>query len=87
MLSLNDFGRPWPNPRRNVIAQLLDQFGADICIAAAEETRRIIQNDDRAPNVTGLFAKKCADIAAERESVREIAELSLAGAKARRALA
>jgi hypothetical protein len=78
MLSLNDFGRPWPNPRRDVIAQLLDQFGADTCIAAAEETRRIIQNDDRAPNVTALFAKKCADIAAERESVRDEIRRALA---------
>jgi hypothetical protein len=71
MLSLNDFGRPWPNPRRNVIAQLLDQFGEDVCITAAEETRRIVQADDRAPNITGLFAKKCADVAAEKESIRE----------------
>lgn len=68
MLSLNDFGRPWPNPRRDDIAQLVDHYGADVCVEAAEETRRIVQRDDRAPNITALLTKKCADVQLEREA-------------------
>lgn len=80
-------GRPWPRPRKEGIRKLVERYDEDTCRRAAKEAREIVQAQDRAPNVTGLFAKKCADIAAERESVRKQALQSLAGADIRRALA
>lgn len=67
-------GRPWPRPRKEGIRKLVEQYGTDIALAAAKEAREIVQSQDRAPNVTNLFAKKCADVAAERaerESIRD----------------
>lgn len=64
-------GLPWPRPRIDRIRSLVEQYGTDVALAAAKEAREIVQSQDRAPNVTNLFAKKCADVAAERESIRD----------------
>lgn len=64
-------GLPWPRPRVDRIRSLVEQYGTDVALTAAKEAREIVQSQDRAPNVTGLFAKKCADIAAERAAERE----------------
>lgn len=74
-LDLNDHGRPWPDPKRSVLAELTAEHDRDLCIKAAWEARQIVQSQDRAPNVTGLFAKKLADLAEVRSVVRQ----SLAG--------
>jgi hypothetical protein len=71
-------GRPWPRPRIDVIRKLVEQYGTDVALTAAKEAREIVQSQDRAPNVTGLFAKKCVDVAAERESVRDEIRRALA---------
>lgn len=80
-LSLNDFGRPWPNPRRDVLAQLIREHDVDLCVRAARETREIILSQDRAPNITRLYEKKLADLAEVRYAVRE--SLAVAGEMAR----
>ena len=64
-LSENDHGRPWPNPNRATIARCLSEYPADLCVKAAREAREIVQVQDRAPNVTGLFEKKLRDLAAK----------------------
>ncbi len=69
-LSLNDFGRPWPYPRRDVIAQLVADHDEDLCVQAARETREIVQSQDRAPNITRLYEKKLTDLAEVRITVR-----------------
>lgn len=69
-LSENDFGRPWPNPRRDEIARLIVEHPADLCVRAAVEAGQIVQAQDRAPNITALFAKKVADLAQVRAVVR-----------------
>lgn len=69
-LSPNDHGRPWPNPRRDVIRRLVEEFDGDLCVRAAKEAREIIQSQDRAPNVTGLWEKKLRELAEVRATVR-----------------
>jgi hypothetical protein len=64
-LSENDFGRPWPYPVRRRLARLVSEYDAELCIRAAREAREIVQSQDRAPNITGLFEKKLRDLAAE----------------------
>jgi hypothetical protein len=59
-------GRPWPRPKIEGIRKLVEEYGDDVALAGAKEAREIVQSQDRAPNVTGLFAKKCADVAAEQ---------------------
>jgi hypothetical protein len=71
-------GHSWPRPRKHAIQQLVESYDEETCRQAAKEAREIVQSQDRAPNVTGLFAKKCADVAAERESIRETVRRSLA---------
>lgn len=66
----NDFGRPWPAPRGDVIARAVTAHGADLCIQAARQAREIVQSQDRAPNITALFAKKLAELAEVRATVR-----------------
>jgi hypothetical protein len=61
-------GRCWPRPRKEVVRNLVQQHGAETCRKAAKETREIVQSQDRAPNISALFAKKCADVAAERRA-------------------
>jgi len=70
-LSNNDYGRPWPYPQRSVLAQLAAEYDADLCLKAARETREIVQAQDRAPNITALYAKKLRDLAAVRGAVRD----------------
>jgi hypothetical protein len=70
-LSLNDYGRPWPNPRRERLAALVAGYDRDLCVKAAWETREIIQSQDRAPNITRLYEKKLADLAEVRSTVRD----------------
>jgi hypothetical protein len=69
-LSLNDYGRPWPYPRRDVLARLFAEHDDDLCLKAAREAREIVVSQDRAPNITGLYAKKLADLAEVRNTVR-----------------
>lgn len=69
-LSENDHGRPWPYPDRSTLRRLLAEHHADLCIRAAREAREIVQSQDRAPNITGLFEKKLADLAEVRDAVR-----------------
>ncbi len=69
-LSANDFGRDWPLPNRRRLRQLLAEFDGDLCLKAARETREIVQVQDRAPNITGLFEKKLRDLAEVRSTVR-----------------
>jgi hypothetical protein len=73
-LSPNDYGRPWPNPRRDLLANLLAQHDGDLCVQAAREVREIVQSQDRAPNITALFAKKLEDVAQVRAAVRRSLE-------------
>jgi hypothetical protein len=80
-------GRCWPRPRIEAVRKLVEQYDAETCQRAAKEAREIVQSQDRAPNVTALFAKKCADLTAEREEVRKAIEQSLSGAEIRRASA
>ena len=69
-LGVNDFGRPWPAPRGDVIAAALAQHDHDLCIRAARQAREIVQSQDRAPNITALFEKKLRDLAEVRNAVR-----------------
>ncbi len=69
-LDLNDHGRPWSYPSRSTIARLTAEFDADLCLAAAQEAREIVQSQDRAPNIAGLFEKKLRDLAEVRAAVR-----------------
>lgn len=69
-ISDNDYGRPWPYPQRGVLRRLLAEYDPDLCIRAARETREIVQSQDRAPNITALFAKKLAELAEARATVR-----------------
>jgi len=69
-LSDNDHGRPWPNPNRATLRRLLAEHEPDLCIRAARDTRAIVCDQDRAPNITGLFEKKLTDLAEVRAAVR-----------------
>lgn len=69
-LSDNDHGRPWPLPDRAALRRLLAEYDSDLCIQAARDTRAIVCDQDRAPNITGLFEKKLADLAEVRAAVR-----------------
>jgi len=71
MLGTNDHGRDWPLPRRDRLAELLAEFPDDLCVQAAREAREIVQAQDRAPNITGLFEKRLRDLAEARATVRE----------------
>lgn len=73
-LSENDFGRPWPYPVRQRLARLVAQHDADLCIWAARQAREIVQSQDRAPNITGLFEKKLLERAEFRRKARESLE-------------
>lgn len=70
-LSENDHGRPWPYPVRQRLARLTAEHDADLCLKAAREAREIVQAQDRAPNITGLFEKKLRDRAEARRTVRD----------------
>lgn len=70
-LGLNDFGRPWPSPRQSIIAKLVSEYDYDLCQKAAREARQIVQAQDRAPNITGLFQRKLEELAKVRRTVRE----------------
>jgi hypothetical protein len=69
-LGLNDRGRPWPPARRSAIVAVCSRYEPDLCIKAAWEAREIVQSQDRAPNITALFEKKCRDLAEVRSVVR-----------------
>lgn len=62
-LSPNDFGRPWPAPKRREILALLAAHPDDLCVQAAKQTREIVVSQDRAPNITGLFRRKLEELA------------------------
>lgn len=78
-LGYNDFGRPWPAPRGDAIARALMQHEPDLVRIAAREAREIVQSQDRAPNITGLFEKKLRDLAEVRATVRQ--SLAVAGSE------
>jgi hypothetical protein len=69
-LSHNDFDRPWPYPDRRRLAGLVASHDDDLCLKAARETREIVVSQDRAPNVTGLYARKLTELAEVRNIVR-----------------
>jgi hypothetical protein len=69
-LSDNDYGRQWPRPDGARIGRLIDEFDGDLCRAAAKEAREIVQAQDKAPNITSLFAKKLTELAEVRAIVR-----------------
>lgn len=75
-LDPNDYGRPWPPPRRSLIVSTCQKFPADLCVKAAREAREIVIAQDRAPNITGLFEKKLRDLAEVRSAVRESLEVA-----------
>lgn len=68
----NRNGRPWPRPRKRGIEQLVERYDPETCRQAAREAREIVQSQEFAPNITGLFAKKCEDIERERLERREL---------------
>lgn len=68
-LDLNDFGRPWPSPNPSDIHRLVAAFDDDLCLKAAWEAREIVQSQDRAPNITALFAKKLRELAEVRGAI------------------
>lgn len=81
-LSENDRGRPWPAPTRAAILRVLIEHDPDAALAerVAWEAREIVQAQDRAPNVAGLYDRCLARALAERRGIRaEIAD-SLASA-------
>jgi hypothetical protein len=71
-------GRPWPRPKVEGVRRLVGEYDEATCLRAAREAREIVQSQDRAPNVTALFEKKCADVAAERRAVRDEIRKALA---------
>lgn len=81
----NDFGRPWPAAKSAEVARAIQAAKApeDIVLRAAREAREIVQSEDRAPNISSLFAKKLQDLAERAADVREAIEDSLASAKPR----
>jgi hypothetical protein len=76
-LDENDFGREWPTPKLGTIASLVADVDPEFAIEVAEEVRRIVQAQDRAPNITGLYEQKFTE--AKRENVREVIAESLGG--------
>jgi len=54
-LSEGPGGKPWPRPNLEALRRLLDGVDRERALAIAWETREIVQAQDRAPNVTGLF--------------------------------
>lgn len=79
-LGENSFGRPWPSPRPDLIAKLVDNTWASVALEVAEEVRAIVQSQDRAPNVTSLYEQKLGEAKAMRENVREEIAESIGGA-------
>lgn len=73
-LDLNDYGRPWPPLRRSALLAICSRYDDDLCLKAAQEAREIVQSQDRAPNITGLYAKKLAELAEVRSAVRDSIE-------------
>jgi len=69
-LPQNDFGRPWPDPRRGILRSLVAGKPQELCLKAAWEAREIVQSQDRAPNITNLFSHKLALLVETRETVR-----------------
>lgn len=67
----NPQGIPWRRPRIETLGRLAGEYDADLCVAAAREAREIVQSQDRAPNITGLFEKKLRELAEVRSTVRE----------------
>lgn len=70
-LSHNDHGRPWRAPERSTIEGLVADVDPRLAEKVARDVREIVQSQDRAPNVTGLFRKKLSDHLDEvRDAVR-----------------
>jgi len=70
-LSESPSGRPWPRPSLEVLRRLLGE-GADRerALAVAWEVREIVQAQDRAPNVTGLFEQRWRGVGTPVEIAR-----------------
>lgn len=70
-LDTNDRGRPWAGPKLPTIARLIAGVDPRVAEEVARDVREIVQSQDRAPNITGLFEKKLAEYPAEvRGAVR-----------------
>jgi hypothetical protein len=80
-LQENDHGRPWPSPKRADIARILAELNPDPDLAerAAREAREIVQSQDRAPNIAGLYAQQLEK--AKRADVRQQIADSLEAAR------
>ncbi|MFN8164502.1 MAG: helix-turn-helix domain-containing protein [Solirubrobacterales bacterium] len=76
-LQENDLGGLWPRPRLADIAEALAQCRPepDLALRVASEVREIVQAQGRAPNVSGLYAKKLRR--AKAEEARRIIRDSL----------
>lgn len=70
-LSENDYGRPWPDPKRGELRRLTAGQDRDLCLTAAWEAREIVQAQDRAPNITALFGRKLTALTGKRAAVRK----------------
>jgi hypothetical protein len=78
-LDVNDHGRLWPGPKRELIARTLGPDpNPELAERVARETREIVVSQDRAPNISGLFAQQLEK--AHRAGVREQITGSLAEA-------
>jgi hypothetical protein len=62
-LGPNDHGHPWPQPNRQTIREALDQHRELWPMArnVAIETKTTVLDQNRAPNIAGLFASKIRD--------------------------
>lgn len=80
----NDLGLPWPNPKPTIVAQAIGKFESvesvedDVIVTAARAAREIAQAQDRAPNISSLFAQQLEKQV--RDSVRGQIHGSLAAA-------
>ena len=65
-LSENDHGRPWPSPKLSEVRDALAEHSPEpgLAVFVAQEVREIVQAQDRAPNVAGLYAKRLAEAVA-----------------------
>lgn len=54
----NSKGRPWPGPKLPAIIRLVRECDPEVAERVARDVREIVQSQDRAPNVTGLFEQK-----------------------------
>jgi len=62
MGGIEGLSKRWPEPRLADIQSLTADESLDDTMKAAWEAREIVLAQDRAPNITGLFAKKLREL-------------------------